>query len=217
MIEAILWDNDGVLVDTEHLFYEATRDEIATTGIHLDLEQYQNLTLRQGRSCFELLAERGIAPGEIRRIRRARNARYLERLGHGVELIDGVAETLASLYGRLPMAIVTSCNPDHFEVIHAPLGILRYFEFTLTNADYERHKPHPEPYLEAAARLSLQPADCLVIEDSERGLQSASRAGMECLVIPNALTRDGDFASASQVLESVRQVPDWVRGRASSR
>ncbi len=208
MTKAILWDNDGVLVDTEHLFFAATRDEFATVGVQLALEQYQDLTLRQGKSCFDLLAERGVAPEELRRIREVRNRRYLERLGQGVSLIDGVLETLKSLHGRLPMAIVTSCNADHFEVIHAPLGILRYFEFALTNADYEHHKPHPEPYLRAAERLSLEPVDCLVIEDTERGLEAATRAGMECLVIPNALTRHGDFRQARKVLASIREVPD---------
>ena len=214
MIQALLWDNDGVLVDTEHLFFEATRDVLAGAGVTLDLATYQDRTLRRGASCFDLVAERGLDAGAVARMRADRDALYHERLQDGVALLDGVEETLARLHGRLPMAIVTSCQPGHFAAIHAGLGILRYFDFVLTSGDYERHKPHPEPYLRAAARLTVRPESCLVVEDTERGLASAIAAGMTCLIVPHELTRGGDFTGSHAVLSSVRAVPDVLEGLA---
>jgi len=207
MFDAILWDNDGVLVDTEHLFFEATRETLAGLGVSVTLEHYKALTLDAGRSCFDLAAEKGASREEILDARVARNVRYQARLEQGVELIDGVHETLDELHGSLPMAIVTSCDPLHFDTIHGGLPIRSYFEFAITPAHYEHYKPHPEPYLTAARRLGLEPERCLVVEDTARGLEAATAAGMRCAVIPNALTHDSDFGEAMEVLASIREVP----------
>jgi HAD superfamily hydrolase (TIGR01509 family) len=105
------------------------------------------------------------------------------------------------------MAIVTSSRPEHFALIHDRSGLLKYFDFVLTRDDYVCSKPHPEPYLTALHKSGLRPEDCRVIEDSERGLLAACRAGLGCLVIPGKLTRTGDFSSAERVLANIREVP----------
>jgi HAD superfamily hydrolase (TIGR01509 family) len=208
MIKAILWDNDGVLVDTEHLYFDATREALAVLGVVLTLDLYREISLREGRSCFALARERGIEEFKIERVRIERDARYQARLEEGVSLMEGVAETLSVLHGRLPMAIVTTTDQRSFDTIHRPHDTHRFFEFVLVNGMYERCKPHPDPYLAGAGRIGLQPSECLVIEDSERGLLAAHRAGMKCLVVPNELTRSHDFGHAHRVLSDIRQVPD---------
>lgn len=210
MVRALLWDNDGVLVDTEHLYLEATRDALAELGVALDLEAYRALSLTEGRSCFDLARDAGVAKEAIEAKRRERDARYHARVRAGVELIAGVRETLDALHGRLPMAIVTSSRPENLHAAHRHHAIDRYFDLVVASGDYARSKPHPDPYLEAAGRLGVAPEDCLVVEDSERGLMAALAAGMECWVIPNDLTRLGDFTRAHRVLESVREVPPGV-------
>jgi len=209
-IRAILWDNDGVLVDTEPLFLQATRDALARVEVALELEQYVEISLARGRSCLDLAAERGVSAGGIEELRAWRNVRYSELLRGGVRVFEGVMESVSSLHGRFPMAIVTSSNPEHFDEIHEPLGLVEYFEFVLTNGDYVRHKPHPEPYLCAAERLGVEPESCLVVEDTERGLEAAVAAGMRCVVVPHALTRRGDFRRAHGVLDSLSELPDVV-------
>ena len=210
MIRAIFWDNDGVLVDTEPLYFQATRELLAEVGIDLTHANFADLSLRQGRSCFDLAAARGLADPELEALRRRRNARYADLLRAGIMPLPGVVDALRALHGTRPMAIVTSSNPDHFEVAHASTGLRRYFDFVLTNADYERHKPHPEPYLRAAGRLGIDPGSCLVVEDTERGLRSALAAGMRCAAVPGELSRSGDFAGAEVVLESIAELPDLV-------
>ena len=209
---AIFWDNDGVLVDTEPIFYEVTSEVLARHGVALSDEQFVDLSLRQGRSLFDLASERGVGPEEIEKSKLERNARYLARLSEGVPLLDGVRETIEALSGELPMAVVTSSHRDDFEAIHRPHTLLEHFEFVLANGDYPRHKPNPDPYRLAAERLGLAPAECLVVEDSERGLQAAVSAGMRCMVVPQGFTRGGDFSRAYRVLESVAEVPEVVRG-----
>jgi HAD superfamily hydrolase (TIGR01509 family) len=211
-MKAILWDNDGVLVDTERFYFEASKAALARLGVEFDEAIYVDHCLRHGASCFELARARGIDEDVITAAREARDAHY-EQLIRQVELIPGVRDTLQSLHRRVPMAVVTSSQPHHFARQHAATNVLHYFDFVLTSADYLNHKPDPEPYLMAAARLGLAPEDCLVIEDSQRGLTAATRAGMRCAVIPRWLSGGGDFAAAWRVLPEIARVPelfaDW--------
>jgi HAD superfamily hydrolase (TIGR01509 family) len=210
-VKAILWDNDGVLVDTEGLYFETTREAMAELGIELSEAEFVEYSLSRGISVFDLAHERGHDGLVIEHARGRRNARYSDRLRGGVELIAGVADALAELHRVARMAVVTSSQPDNFALQHARTGIRDRFELVLTGADFTRFKPDPEPYLLAASRLGVAPEDCLVIEDSERGVVSAARAGMRCIAIPRGLSRAGDFASAWRVLESIDLVVPIVR------
>jgi beta-phosphoglucomutase-like phosphatase (HAD superfamily) len=102
---------------------------------------------------------------------------------------------------------VTSSQRRHFEIIHAATGLLRYFDFVLTREDYANSKPDPEPYLAGIAKTGLGAGDCIAIEDTPRGLTAATGAGIECVVIPNALTAGGDFTAAYRVLRDIRELP----------
>lgn len=205
-LQAIFWDNDGVLVDTEALYFDATREILAGAGVHIDEAQYVDYSLRQGRSLFELVRD-ALDDDGVERLRAARNARYAERLAAGVAALDGIDAVLAGLHGRVAMAVVTSSNHDHFQLIHRATGLLRYFDFALTNRDYARTKPHPDGYLAALARSGVDPADCVAIEDSERGVAAAVAAGLRCIAIPHGLTRGGDFGAAHRVLAHVGELP----------
>jgi len=205
-LDAILFDNDGVLVDTEPLFLRATRELLATVGIAVDAEVYRQVCLVRGASVFDLAAERGLAADEILALRERRDARYAELIDAGVDVLPGVRATLAGLHGRRPLAIVTSSGREHFAQIHRRTQLLGHFELVLTDGDYARHKPHPDPYLAAAARLGVRPERCLVLEDTERGLAAAVAAGMRCIAIPHALSRGSDFGRAERVLGSMEEL-----------
>lgn len=206
----ILWDNDGVLVDTEGLYFRATQEALRMVGIHLTAEQFKEISLRRGESAFVLAAEHGITDDEIARRRAGRDRRYAELLGSQSWAIDGAEEVLRSLHGQVRMGVVTSARKVHFETAHASTGLRQYLDFVLTREDYQHTKPYPEPYLTAMARHDLRPKDCIVVEDSERGLAAATAAGLPCLIVLSDWSRDADFSGAAQVLESIREVPDVV-------
>jgi len=208
--DAVFFDNDGILVDTEPLFLQATKEILASVDIELSSETYHDLTMRQGRTVFELATARGISDERILELRDVRGRRYDALIREGVEVFEGVVETLDALAGLRRTAIVTSSSRDHFEEIHLQTGLVPYFEFVVADGDYARHKPHPDPYLVAAERMGLDPARCLAIEDTERGLVAATDAGMQCVAIPNALTRSADFSRAAVVLESMAELPAWL-------
>ena len=206
MYSAIFWDNDGILMETEHLYYRANAEALARVGVDLPLETFCRVSLRQGESVLQLAA----GSGDEQELRSWRDVRYLDLLDEGSKVIPGVRETLDRLHGRLPMAIVTSCRRDHFSLMHQRSGLLDYFDFILTREDYGNSKPDPEPYLTACARAGLLPGACLAVEDSVRGVTSAVLAGLAVAAIPGAMNHGGDFSAARWQLESVRELPALI-------
>ena len=199
---AILFDNDGVLVDTEALYFRANREILATIGVTLDETAYLELFLRTGRGAWHLAQELGHGDAAIRALRLARDRRYVELVaaaGASVRMPRAL-EIVAALARRYRLAIVTSAEPEPFARTHAGTGLLPYFDVVLTRDCYRNSKPDPEPYLCALERLGLTAAQCLVIEDSRRGLQAARAAGIACWVIPSGLTAGESFEGADAIL-----------------
>ncbi len=209
MIRAILWDNDGVLVDTEGLYFQAGHEVLATQGVELTHKDFAEQSLKKGLSVFDFLPDQNAEL--IEQLRLKRNARYSALLAEGVPIFDGVVETLETFYGRVQMGIVTGSRRDHFDIVHAKTDLLPFFDFVLAREDYEEAKPHPDAYLTAMRLHGLQPDDCVVVEDSERGCVAAAAAGLRVLAVPNALSKYGDFSSAYKVLNSVRNVVNEVK------
>ena len=197
MVKGILWDNDGVLIDTEGLFFQATRNALTSAGVELTRERYVEWSLRQGRSSFDLLREQGWTLDRIAELRFQRDRAYSRMLanppggngpaGNVPGLMDGIVEALTLLRAKFRMAIVTTSRREHFELMHQRSNLSQFFEFAVTREDYQRSKPHPEPYLTALERLQLSAKECIAIEDSERGLAAANAAGLHCIVIPSSV------------------------------
>ena len=203
MFDGIFWDNDGVLMETEHLYFQANAEALAQAGVELTLDEFCRISLRQGESVLSLAD----GSGDVGELRRCRDEIYFRLLGEQARVYPGVPETLQRLHGRLPMAIVTSCRRDNFLQMHRTSGLLGYFDFILTREDYDLSKPDPEPYRTACVRAGLDPARCLAIEDSERGVLSAARAGLAVAAIPGALNQGGDFGAARWMLEGIHELP----------
>ena len=212
MVKAILWDNDGVLVDTEKLYFKASQEVLSEIGIDLTTELFIQISLKQGRSVFDLASAQGVNLEVMDRLRVDRNRRYSELLRKGVRVLDGVEDTLRRLRGKVIMGIVTSCLKEHFDLIHAGTGLLPFFDFILTREDYVKSKPDPEPFLTAVTQNNLRPGECIIVEDSARGLAAANAAGIRCIAVPNRLTEGEDFSKAYRVVNSVREVADMVLG-----
>ncbi|MBN1415109.1 MAG: HAD family phosphatase [Bacteroidales bacterium] len=205
-IKAIFWDNDGVLVDTEKYFFEATRQVLKKAGVNLTKELYIDLVLIQSKGAWHLLDQQEYSTEFVNNLREERDDLYQELLLTKEIRIEGVEDTVAVLAERYKMAVVTSSKPQHFYAIHSRTGLLKYFNFVITAADYARYKPDPEPYLIALERMGVSCDESIVIEDSRRGLMAAKKAGLECIIIPNEMTRTSDFSEADHVVCDIREL-----------
>lgn len=201
--KALLWDNDGILVDTERHYFESSRRALSELGLELGLELFREVFLTSSRGMTHFF---GDDLATLSRVRARRDQIYTEILEDLNPILPNVSETLVVLAEQYRMAIVTSCPPEHFRLVHRRTNILHLFEFILTPDLYQHPKPHPEPYLTALEKLGLNAEECLVIEDSERGLRSAYGAGIPCVAIPNELTAAGDFHFAHAVLGNISEL-----------
>jgi len=204
MFAAILFDNDGVLVDTEELYFQATREVLAGIGADLDEGGYVEWFLRGSQGIVPLATARGLDAAAIEALRAVRNQRYQQLIADADVAIAGALEAVQALAQRYRLAIVTSSERAPFHLAHARTGMLAHFELILAHGDYARPKPEPDPYLRAVERLGVAPHRCLVIEDSARGLRAAKAAGLTCWVIPTRLTATGPFDAADAVLPDLR-------------
>jgi len=211
MIEAILWDNDGLLVDSEALFFEMTRTFFAEAGLQLDAEYWGVEYLGNAKHSHQIAAELGLSQELISPLLDRRNEAFVRRLHRSVPLMPKVRETIEALSGNLRLAMVTGSPRDKVMLMHEPHGLLEHFEVIVTDDEISNPKPHPEPYLKAMEMLGVSPECCLAVEDSRRGLDSAVAAGLSCIVVPNALTRIQRFESAFAVEEDASGVLKHVR------
>ncbi len=202
----LLWDHDGVLVETEPLYFEATRDCIAELGIELDLDEYLH-DMVSGTSAWEKALASGVSADRVAECRADRNRLYQRLLVERDIEIPGVETLLAELTARYSMAIVTTARREDFELIHARRDLVKHMDFVLASGDYPRAKPAPDPYLRALERYTAAPEQALVIEDSQRGLQAAVAAGIDCVVVANDFVRGQDFSAATYHIESLAELP----------
>ncbi len=206
MIKAIFWDNDGVLVGTEKYYFEATPIVLRSFGIDLSQEAYIENYLINNRGCWHLLPNGNGNAAMIEELRKERNQLYQHFIQNEDIAIKGVKEVLAALYGKVNMAVVSSSRKDHFEMIHAKTGFMNYLDFAILNEDYTNSKPDPEPYLKAIEKTGLHPENCMAVEDSIRGLNSAKAASLKCYIVPTDLTSGNDFSEADGVFNDISEV-----------
>jgi len=205
----ILFDHDGVLVDTELWYYRAGARALADIGFTMDEDQYLR-DMNQGLATWAQARAAGVDEETIGRQREVRNGYYQEYLRTERIEIDGVVEALAELATYARMAIVTTARRVDFDVIHEGRHIRRFVEFVLTREDYRLAKPHPEPYLTALKRFGATPQETLVVEDSSRGLSSAVAAGIDCAVVHNDFTQSQDFSRATYRIDTLSELRDII-------
>jgi HAD superfamily hydrolase (TIGR01509 family) len=201
----ILFDNDGVLVDTEHWYYTASAEILNTKGFHLSEDRYREIMIA-GESAFLIAEETGVPIRETDRWRTQRNELYQHYLRTEEIAITGVKEVLAELSAKYRMGIVTSALRCDFDLIHTSRGIVDYMDFVLCSGEYPRAKPYPDPYLLGLERLGGEKHETIIVEDSERGLRSAVSAGIECVIVHNRFTESHDFSKATHRIKTLEEL-----------
>ncbi len=205
---AVFFDFDGVLVDTEMAIYEAWRRTFLEHGHDLPLSIYtrcigSDFDTWSPKTHLEELTGRSFDWHQLDSSRQ----REIEQALHGQGPMPGAAALLESLARNSATRAVVSSSSHHWvDGWLARLDLARHVPLTVCRGDAPRIKPAPDLFLEAARQLHVDPADCLVIEDSANGLLAATEAGMTTWIVPNDVTRGLDFSRAERVLASLDEV-----------
>lgn len=202
MKKYILFDNDGVLVETEKWYFRANEVILESMGLKLEEDFYKEIMIK-GESAFLLAEQHGFSSIEVEKARAKRNELYQHYIQTEDIEIKGVKEIITELKEKYSMGIVTSALRQDFELIHANRGIKEHMNFVLCSGEYTRSKPHPDPYLEGLALLGGTKEEAIVVEDSQRGLESAHSAGIDCVIVYNHFTTDHDFTKATHKIDSL--------------
>ena len=196
MIVAVVFDLDGVLVDSEHVWDEV-REALAHErgGRWHDRAQADMMGMSSVEWSRYMQDVIGL-PESPEEINAEVVARMLARYGDALPLIDGAVEAVRRLARDFRLAVASSSNRPLIEAVLAGAAIGSLFEITVSSEEVARGKPAPDVYLEAAQRLALDPAACAAVEDSSNGMRSAHAAGMRVIAIPNPRYPPADEALA---------------------
>lgn len=180
----VIFDLDGVLVDSEPVWEEVRRAFVADHGGTWLPETQSRLMGMSTGEWAAYLAELGVRlpPDEIAA---GVVAQMAERYRHGVPLMPGAKEAVARLAEHRPLGLASSSPRALIDVVLDATGLGAFFTATVSTEEVALGKPAPDGYLEAARRMGLEPGDCVAVEDSSNGLRSAAAAGMRVIAVPH--------------------------------
>ena len=215
MIEAVVFDLDGVLLDTEELWDEARQEIAEERGRRWPPDAQQAMMGMSSPEWSRYMHDVIGVPEPPDRISQEVVERMTELYRRQLPLIDGAVEAVRRIAVRWPLAIASSSNRPLIDLFLELTGTEELFRATVSSEEVANGKPAPDVYLEAAARLAVAPGRCAAVEDSENGIRSASSAGMRVVAIPNRVFPPGPEALvlADAVLGSLDELtPDVVSG-----
>jgi HAD superfamily hydrolase (TIGR01509 family) len=186
MIEAVVFDLDGVIVDSEQVWDEV-RERLAHErgGAWHDGAQADMMGM-SSPEWSRYMHERIGLPESPEEINDEVVGLMLERYRESLPLIDGAVDAVRRLAAAFTLGVASSSNRPLIEVVLERAGIAELFAAIVSSEEVARGKPAPDVYLEAARRLGVEPARCAAVEDSSNGIRSAHAAGMHVLAVPNA-------------------------------
>lgn len=198
-IKGVLFDMDGVILDTETLYARFWAEACHALGYTMTYEQalgMRSLSAKAGQAKLESYFGPGISREAVRNKRVELMDAYVN--AHGVEAKPGVAQLLDFLKEQGIRTAITTSSPLHrVEKYLEPLGLLHRFDKICTGYDVKCGKPEPDIYLYGAASIGLRPEECLAIEDSPAGIESAFRAGCMAVLVPDL---DGSTEEMRKIL-----------------
>lgn len=205
MNDAVIFDFDGVLIDSEGLQYKSYLEVLARYDIWVSLEEYCEFWIAAGCGPEHAVEKYGlpVTPDELRELK---NPVYHEILRGEVTLMPGVVDVLTRLAARFPLAVATNSNRADVGYAMDRFDLARHFKAVVTRDEYARPKPEPDAFVAAAAQLAVPPPRCVVIEDAYKGIIAAKRAGTKVVAVPNAYTRSNDFSSADVILRRLDEL-----------
>ncbi|MDX2705739.1 HAD family phosphatase [Streptomyces sp. PA03-6a] len=221
-LPAVIFDLDGTLVDSEPNYFEAGRRLLSAHGVDdFTWEQHRRFIGIGTKETLETLREEYGLSASVQELLDGKNRLYLE-LARGATDVFPRMRAFVELLAKAghPMAVASGSSREAIRAVLAGTGLDALLTTVVSAEEVGRGKPAPDVFLQAAARLDVDPADCVVVEDAPPGAEAAHRAGMRCVAVPYlpAQTDDPAFATAGLLVRGgqdafdARAVMDWLTG-----
>lgn len=217
MIKAVIFDFDGVIVDSEPLHLRAFQRTVETLGLKLSTTDYYLRYLACDDKSFfrRFLEDNGqrCTGQEVARLVEEKGVCFEEMMGEGIRVFPGVVEFLESIRGKFHVAIGSGALTEEINLILRSKNLSEFFGFIIGADDTENPKPSPEVYLKCLERLrrdyddTITAAQCVVFEDSPHGVLAAKRAGIRCVGITNSCSGD-ELGLADRVVGGFSEIID---------
>jgi beta-phosphoglucomutase family hydrolase len=203
---AVLWDLDGVIADTGESHYQAWKEVFGRRGVDFKHEDFMRFFGRRHDSIIGFALGPNLPPDEFEAVTEEKQAGYRRRVVRDLRALPGAVALLKSLKkSGIKSAIASSAPIENITIILRGLGIEGYFQAIAPGTEVPEGKPSPQVFLLAAARLGVEPGDCVVIEDAIAGVSGAKRAGMKAVAVTNSHPA-GTLKEADLVVDSLEKV-----------
>ncbi|THD61127.1 HAD family phosphatase [Phenylobacterium sp.] len=217
-VKAVVFDMDGLLIDTETVIFRAMERATAAIGREMPFAVFQRMVGLQDADSDRIVMDHFGEGFDLAAWSQGVSAHALEEMEAGVALKAGVEEILDYLSAQeIPCAIATSSSRRAVDRSLGRRGLDTRFAAIITRELQTRGKPHPEPYLKAAEALGVDPADCLALEDSHNGVRSASSAGMMTIMVPDMLDPTEEMRTLTvRIARDLHEVRELLEAQRSA-
>ena len=209
MIKAVIFDMDGVIIDSEPIYFHIISEMLREMGIEITRDELSKFV---GRSdLWETFKDKYDLEIDVEEVSDEEQKRFLSYLKNHFEdgPINGVAELIKKLENKgYPLVLASSSKMENINTVLTKLGLIDHFPIRISGADLDTSKPHPEIFVKAAKMAQTTPEQCLVIEDSENGVKAAKAAGMKCVGYQNPNSGNQNLTAADWIIDHFDQF-DW--------
>ncbi len=203
-MKAVIFDRDGVIINSEFANVDSSTEAFKQLGIEITKKEKEMIVGRHAEDYAKIFLKKyTFSPEKFKEL----HNKFYRELIETTPFFDKTISLIKRLHkSNITLALTTSADKEGTLKILARGNLINFFKIIVTDGDYANRKPSPEPYLVTAKKLNLDPKDCIVIEDSEVGVESAKAAGMKCIALPNDYSKNQNFSKADIILDSADKI-----------
>jgi len=209
MIQTVIFDMDGVIIDSEPVYFKIDKQMFEELNIAVSFEEHCSYVGTSSQNMWNaIIMKHGIAD-QAEELMKKEYSLYLEHLANADDLqpIDGVVELINELYANnFKLVLASSSRMDTIDLVLDKFNLAELFMAKVSGFELVHSKPHPEIFLKSAQLIKSKPAECIVIEDSKNGVTAAKAAGMKCIGFLNPSSGDQDLSNSDVVIRSFREL-----------
>jgi beta-phosphoglucomutase len=209
MLKAVLFDMDGVIVDTEPLHHKAYKMMFTDVGITVTDTMYRSFTGQSTRGICEFLCKHFNLTLDPIVLEKGKRAHFTKLFFEDpdLKLLDGVEDLIKNYHANgLTLVVASSASMFTINNVMKRFDLNPYFKDKLSGADLKASKPHPEIFINAAKAAGVSPSECVVIEDSTNGIIAAKEANIFCIAYKSAHSKDQDYTRADLLVSDYKDI-----------